>query len=233
MKNKFELPDVIKTHFNAANTDNPATFISTFGDNAVVIDAGNKYHGKSAIKKWSEETYFKDHLRLKITNVVKDIKGIVVTAIATGDFDKTGIPDPLFLDFHFFIIDSKISLLHIVMSSNSKGIILPTPIATYYHACDIYDVSLLEECFKEDAVLHDEDTDYHGPIEISNHILNANRDANVTLEITDCTNQNNVIVVAAILSGNFEGSPLPMDFHFSLDKGKIKFLKIIPNTGDK
>ncbi|WP_207736487.1 nuclear transport factor 2 family protein [Clostridium tyrobutyricum] len=233
MKNKFQLPDVIKTHFQTTNTDDPVTFISTFSDDAIVIDAGNKYHGKSAIKKWSEQTYFEDHLRLKITNIVKDIKGIVVTAIATGDFDKTGIPDPLFLDFHFFIIESKIGLLHIVISSNFKGIILPTPIATYYHACDIYDVSLLEECFKEDAVLHDEDTDYHGPIEISNHILNANRDANVTLEITDCTNQSNVIVVAAILSGNFEGSPLPMDFHFSLDEGKIKSLKIIPNTGDK
>jgi ketosteroid isomerase-like protein len=111
----YKLPEVIEMHFNAANIEDSSTFLLTFHEDAVVIDAGKEYHGKAAIKKWSDQTYFGDHLRLKITNVVQDSLVIVVTAIADGDFDKTGLPDPLYFDFHFTLCDSKIKSLNITL----------------------------------------------------------------------------------------------------------------------
>ena len=226
MNKNYHLPEAVEAHFLTANTDDPVGFLSTFHDNAVVLDAGKAYRGKTAIKAWCDQTYFGDHLRLKITNAVHGAEEIVVTAIADGDFDKTGLPDPLYLDFHFVVEESKISLLRIVLSSNSRAVLLPHPIAAYYHASDVYDGVLLAGCFAEDAVLFDEGKEYHGPAAISKHILQANLEAKVNMDITHCADRNVGVVVTATLTGEFEGSPLALDFHFALEDGKIKTLNI-------
>lgn len=114
-----------------------------------------------------------------------------------------------------------------VLSSNSKAIPLPQPIAAYYHASDAYHDDLLADCFAEDAVLVDEGEEYHGPEAVSGHILKANRDAKVMTEITNCVEKNGETVVTATISGNFDGSPIPLDFHFTLNNGKIKTLDIV------
>lgn len=225
--NQFQLPKPVEVHFQATNTDDPVTFLSAFAEDAVVIDAGKEYHGKAAIKEWSDLDYFSIHLRLEVTNAVLDAGELVVTAKSDGDYDKTGLPDPLYLDFHFTLDGDKITRLRNVLSSNSRAIPLPQSIAAFYHASDVYDHALLAGCFAADAVLADEGMEYHGPEAVSEHILEANRDAKVMTEITHCTEKNGETVVTATLSGNFEGSPIPLDFHFSLEKVKIKALNIV------
>jgi len=116
MNSKFQLPKPVEAHFYSTNDNDPITFLATFDDSAVVIDAGKEYHGKAAIKEWSDRTYFGDHLRLEITNAVQDAKEIVVTAKSDGDYDKTGLPDPLYLDFYFTLENDKIKALNIVLT---------------------------------------------------------------------------------------------------------------------
>jgi hypothetical protein len=53
INNKFQFSKSVETHFHATNADNPVTFLSIFADVAVVIGAGKEYHGKAAIKQWS------------------------------------------------------------------------------------------------------------------------------------------------------------------------------------
>lgn len=224
---QFQLPKPVEVHFQATNTDDPVTFLSTFAEDAVVIDAGKEYRGKSAIKAWSDRDYFGDHLRLEVTNAVQDALEIVVTAKCDGDYDETGLPDPLYLDFHFTLDGDKITRLCNVLSSNSRAVPLPQPIAAFYHASDVYDGELLAGCFAPNAVLHDEGMDFQGPAAISEHILTANRDANVHMEITNLTERDGETIVTATLTGAFEGSPLPLDFHFSLENEKIKALNIV------
>jgi ketosteroid isomerase-like protein len=227
INNKFQLPKPVETHFQATNTDDPVTFLSTFAEDAVVMDAGKEYHGKTAIKEWSDRDYFGDHLRLEVTNAVQDAEEIVVTAKSDGDYDKTGLPDPLYLDFHFTVEGDKVTRLRNVLSSNGRAIPLPQPIAAFYHASDVYDDTLLAGCFAADAVLVDEGKEYHGPEAVSGHILEANRDAKVMTEITGCVEKNGETVVTVTLSGSFEGSPIPLDFHFNLENEKIKALNIV------
>ncbi|EGO65658.1 nuclear transport factor 2 family protein [Acetonema longum] len=114
-----------------------------------------------------------------------------------------------------------------MINNNSRAIPLPQPIAAYYHASDVYDYDLLAACFTADAILVDEGKEYHGPEAVSRHILKANRDANVITEITNCVEKNSETVVTATISGNFDGSPIPLDFHFTLNNGKIKSLNIV------
>ena len=227
INNKFQLSKPVEAHFQATNADDPVTFLSIFTDDAVVIDAGKEYHGKTAIKEWSDLDYFGVRLRLEVTNAVQDAVEIVVTAKSDGDYDKSGLPDPLYLDFHFTVEGDKVTRLRNVLSSNSKAVPLPAPIAAYYHASDVYDGALLAGCFAADAVLADEGKEYHGPEAVSGHILEANRNAKVMTEITGCVEKNGDTVVTATLSGNFEGSPIPLDFLFNLENEKIKALNIM------
>jgi hypothetical protein len=227
INNKFQLPKPVEAHFQATNADDPVTFLSIFADDAVVIDAGKEYHGKTTIKEWSDRNYFGVHLRLEVINAVQDAEEIVVTAKSDGDYDKTGLPDPLYLDFHFTVEGDKVTRLRNVLASNSKAVPLLPPIAAYYHASDVYDRALLAGCFANDAILYDEGKVYHGPETISGHILKANRDAKVMTEITDCVEKNGETVVTATLTGNFEGSPIPLDFHFNVENEKVKALSIV------
>ncbi|WMJ89188.1 nuclear transport factor 2 family protein [Anaerocolumna sp. MB42-C2] len=224
--NRFQIPKAVEIHFQAVNANDPVAFLSIFAENAVVIDAGKEYYGKPDIKEWSDHEYFGVHLRLEVINAVQDAKEIVVTARCDGDYNKVGLPDPLFLDFHFMMDGDKITRLCNVFSSNSRAIPLPQPIAAYYHASDVYDDNLLAGCFAEDAMLVDEEETYYGPKAVSRHILEANRSAKVMTEITNCSEKNGETVVTATISGNFEGSPVPLDFCFTLNDGKIKNLNI-------
>ncbi len=224
--NKFQLPKAVETHFQATNVGDPAAFLSIFEENAVVIDAGKEYHGIPDIKEWSDHDYFGVHLRLEVINAVQDPKEIVVTAKCDGEYNKAGLPEPLFLDFHFTMEGDKITRLCNVLSSNSRAIPLTQPIAAYYHASDIFDENLLAGCFAEDAMLVDEGETYYGPVAVSRHILEANRGAKVMTEITNCVEKDGETVVTAVISGNFEGSPIPLDFCFTIHNGKIKNLNI-------
>ncbi len=226
MNNSFQLPKPIETHFHATNTDEPELFLSIFSEDAVVFDAGKEYRGKAAIKEWSDLDYFSVHLRLEVINSVEDANEVVVTAKCDGDYNKAGLPDPLYLDFHFTMDGDNVKCLRNVISSNSKAIPLPQPIAAYYHASDVYDGDLLAGCFAGDIILIDEGEEYHGPEAVSGHILEANRTAKVMTEIIDCVEKNGKTVVTAIISGSFDGSPIALDFHFTLNDGKIKNLNI-------
>jgi len=230
MNNRFQLPKTIETHFLATNTEDPALFLSIFAEHAVVFDGGKEYHGKDAIRAWSDLNYFNVHLRLEVTNAVQNAEEIVVTAKCDGDYKKAGLPDPLYLDFHFMMDGDKVIRLYNVLSSNSRAIPLPQIIASYYHASDIYDADLLAGCFAEDAILADEGKEHYGPEAISGHILKENRGAKVMTEITDCAEKNGETVVTATISGNFGGSPISLDFHFTLNNEKIKALNIVVST---
>lgn len=227
--NKLQLPKAIEMHFEATNTDDPDAFLSIFAEHSVVMDAGKEYHGKPAIKEWSDREYFGVHLRLEVINAVQVAEEIVVTAKCDGDYNKAGLPDPLYLDFHFSMDGDKIARLCNVLSSNSKAIPLPTPIAAYYYASDILDEIILASCFAEDAMLIDEGKTYLGPKAVSGYIIEANRSAKVMTEIINCIEKSDETVVTANISGDFEGSPIPLDFHFTLNGDKIKLLNIIVN----
>lgn len=75
-------------------------------------------------------------------------------------------------------------------------------------------------------MLVDEGETYYGPVDISRHILEADRGARVMTEVTNCAEKNGETVVTAVISGDFEGSPIPLDFCFTVYNEKIKNLNI-------
>jgi len=103
---------------------------------------------------------------------------------------------------------------------------LPQSIEAYFQALNTYDGSLLASCFTEDAILYDEGLTYRGRTVISEHIVEVNDKLSVKTEVTKILERNGETIVTATLAGNFDGSPIPLDFHFTVKDQKITELNI-------
>ncbi|CUW15110.1 hypothetical protein C122C_0139 [Leuconostoc gelidum subsp. gasicomitatum] len=55
----------------------------------------------------------------------------------------------------------------------------------------------------------------------------ANNDLLVKTDITNAIEKNSEMVITATLSGNFDGSPVALDYYFTMKDQKIVMLKII------
>lgn len=82
----------------------------------VVTDEGQSYRGITAIKGWSDEKYIGAKVTLELLKAVYLNGKFVVTVRVDGNFDKTGLPNPFLMDFHFTVKDSKIAELQIQLS---------------------------------------------------------------------------------------------------------------------
>lgn len=107
------LPPVIAAFIAAANKPDPQAYVDCFAEHAVVVDEGQEWTGKPAIKQWSDQYHFGANVTLEPRAVKSNGDEIVVTCKVDGDYDKTGLPDPLLLGFHFQLQDEKIVRLHI------------------------------------------------------------------------------------------------------------------------
>jgi len=108
------LPAPIATYFAAATVDEANRDVA-FAADAIVIDEGRAHRGRAEIKAWRDRSI----LDAKITyhNLRSEIRGgeTMVTAEIDGNFDRTGLPNPLDLDFHFVLRGDEIVLLVILL----------------------------------------------------------------------------------------------------------------------
>jgi len=93
------LPQVIQDFIAAANKPDPEAYVDCFSEDALVLDEGKEWEGKAAIKKWSAAHHFGANITLELKQHKQHEEEIVVVFKVDGDFDKTGLPDPLYLDF--------------------------------------------------------------------------------------------------------------------------------------
>ncbi len=103
---------------------------------------------------------------------------------------------------------------------------LTQPIATYIQATNAHDTDALLACFTADAVVSDEGQEYHGVSQIRAWREKTNEQYHYTVEVTDVTGGDNETVVLTEVSGNFEGSPVQLHYHFTLTGDKIAALSI-------
>lgn len=107
------------------------------------------------------------------------------------------------------------------------SLLLPEAIETYFRASNSYDSNMLAKCFAEDAILYDEGLTYHGSTAIVAHLVETNNNLLVRTDVTNAVEKNGETVVTATISGNFDGSPVMLDFYFTMKNQKIATLKIV------
>src|SRR4029434_5623909 len=113
MSKELQMPQPIAAFIKATNAHNSDELLATLTAGAVITDEGQAYRGLAAIKKWSDETIISARVTLDAVDLMNGDGKTIVTLRVDGNFDKTGLPDPLLLDFHFTLDTNKIRALDI------------------------------------------------------------------------------------------------------------------------
>jgi hypothetical protein len=105
-------------------------------------------------------------------------------------------------------------------------IVLPKPIAVYLAAEKAKDPDMLSVCFADDASVHDESHDYRGLDAIIAWKREAEAKYNYVMEPLDASVDDKTVKLHARLTGDFPGSPVEVDYTFTLANDKITSLEI-------
>ena len=103
---------------------------------------------------------------------------------------------------------------------------LPTPIAVYIAAENRGDTEAVAECFAEDAVVQDEGQTIQGLTAIKQWKAETKRKYQHTIEPLVSVQKDDKTIVTNRLTGNFPGSPIELEFVFTLDRNKITSLVV-------
>src|SRR5712691_4722328 len=97
---------------------------------------------------------------------------------------------------------------------------LPTPIALYIAAENRGDTDAMAQCFAEDAVVRDEGRTIKGLAAIKRWKAETKRKYQHTVEPLTSVQKDGKTIVTNRLTGNFPGSPIELQFIFSVDGSK-------------
>lgn len=103
---------------------------------------------------------------------------------------------------------------------------LPAPIAAYIDAENRGDTEALAQCFAEDAVVRDENKTIKGLAAIKKWKAETKKKYQHTVEPLVSAVKEGKTIVTNRLTGNFPGSPVELEFVFTLEGNKIASLEI-------
>ncbi len=109
-----KLPQPVAAFIQATNDHDSAAFLGSFTEDALVNDIQREFWGKAAIGKWAEREIFGAKVTMEVVRAVDHYGDLIVTAKLDGEYDKTGLPEPLLLTFYFTLRGDKITKLIIL-----------------------------------------------------------------------------------------------------------------------
>lgn len=102
---------------------------------------------------------------------------------------------------------------------------LPAPINAYFDA-DKGNSDAVVLCFTENAIVKDEGHTYNNLAAIKQWKINASKKYTYTNEPFASEDKDGKTIVTSRVSGNFPGSPVNLQYRFSLEGNKISYLEI-------
>jgi hypothetical protein len=106
----FELPGVIAAYFAADKIGASQAISECFKPDAVVIDEGNSYVGREAIRQWMANASTQYSYTVEPFSLAEENGRIVVTSHLVGNFPGS----PVDLRYYFVIDGDRIAHLEIV-----------------------------------------------------------------------------------------------------------------------
>jgi SnoaL-like domain len=103
---------------------------------------------------------------------------------------------------------------------------LPTPIELFMSSENTHDLEALADCFAAHATVRDEGQTMQGLTAIKSWRLETGKKYRHTVQPVAVTARDGKTVVRTQLTGEFPGSPITLDFVFTLEGGKIAALEI-------
>ena len=103
---------------------------------------------------------------------------------------------------------------------------LPAIVQTYVDSTNRHDVKAVLSCFSNGAVVRDEAREHRGAKEIEHWIATTIEKYKFQIKPLSESNGDVERVVAMEVSGTFPGSPITLDYRFTLSGNKISSLTI-------
>jgi hypothetical protein len=80
-----DLPEPVARLIDAANANDTDAFLASFGPDGVVDDWGREFHGRDAIRGWSDHEFIGVNVTLDVIGVEQRDGATTVTAQVGGD----------------------------------------------------------------------------------------------------------------------------------------------------
>ena len=103
---------------------------------------------------------------------------------------------------------------------------LPLVIRRYIDASNAHDVRAIVDCFAADAVVHDENATRHGKIDIGRWATETIQKYKFQFKPLSADKRGAETILSVEVSGSFPGSPITLDYHFTIANDKIQSLII-------
>ena len=103
---------------------------------------------------------------------------------------------------------------------------LPSPVTAYFDAANAGNADAAAACFTPEARVHDESRDHVGRGSIRRWIEETSRSYQPEMQPLRAAPEGERLVVTARVSGAFPGSPIELDFAFTLAGDAIAALDI-------
>ena len=103
---------------------------------------------------------------------------------------------------------------------------LPKPVTNYLAAVEAKNTDMLALCFVDEALVHDEGRDYRGLDAIRSWEQETQTKYKYVMKPLDASVSGNTVKLRARLTGDFPGSPVDLDYTFTLANDKITSLEI-------
>jgi ketosteroid isomerase-like protein len=103
---------------------------------------------------------------------------------------------------------------------------LPPVIQSYIAASNAHDVKAIVDCFAADAVVRDENAMRHGKIEIRRWATETIQKYKFQFKPLSADERGDETILSMEVSGSFPGSPVTLDYHFTIANDKIQSLTI-------
>jgi hypothetical protein len=114
MTTQLSLDPVIASHIAAINSFDVDAIMATFADDALVLDFAREFWGRDHIRAFVTKELTDVHVTMEPVEAVDNAGMWCVRCRYEGEYDKTGLPDPLILTNYLRVIDGKIVTLFIV-----------------------------------------------------------------------------------------------------------------------
>ena len=103
---------------------------------------------------------------------------------------------------------------------------LPKIVSELVRTQNNFDSVTYANCFSETAVVHDESKTHNGKKEIKEWIADANERYSATMEPLDFHENGSESILKVEVEGNFDGSPIVLDYHLEISDGLIQSIRV-------
>ena len=115
------LDPVIASHIAAINSFDVDAITETFADDALVNDFSREFWGRENIRAFVAKELAGDHVTMEAVEAIDNAGMWCVRCRYEGDYDKTGLPDPLILTNYCAVRDGKIAFMATILNRRFDG----------------------------------------------------------------------------------------------------------------